>query len=120
VLSLCWHQAPVQCDREESQVPPLLVPQNVDKRGLRRLSDIFSEKSIFRCHRGLSSPVVLELTRVLVVELGVLPKIRRVSLVSPGQQDLIHDAATTYGSWRILKDRYSTKNDLKLPAQLPR
>jgi len=34
VLSLCWHQAPVQCGWNESQVPPLLVPPNVGKGAL--------------------------------------------------------------------------------------
>jgi len=32
---------------------------------------------------------------------------------SPDQQDLIHDTTTAYESWKILKDQYSTKSDLK-------
>ena len=32
---------------------------------------------------------------------------------SPDQQDLIHDTSTAYESWKILKDQYSTKSDLK-------
>ena len=32
---------------------------------------------------------------------------------SPDQQDLIHDTTTAYENWKILKDQYSTKSDLK-------
>ena len=32
---------------------------------------------------------------------------------SPDQQDLIHNTTTTYESWKILKDQYSMKSDLK-------
>ena len=32
---------------------------------------------------------------------------------SPHQQDLIHDTTTTYESWKILKDQYSTRSELK-------
>ena len=32
---------------------------------------------------------------------------------SPDQQDLIHDSTTAYESWKILKDQYSTRSELK-------